>query len=178
MVILSMKKKRNYRKQNDFIDKAIDKISMKKWGNSYQTNWKSTYEQGDYQTLRNAIRQEVKDYMEVQNLTADEAVKAIRRSRYYTSQADFYRNSIYEELKDLGYNRNMVDLENYNPVRRKGTFVNFQREAIQYHGNVDIDGTIYQKYSFESNGKQLYYYKSRSPKDENYKPWITGENYE
>ena len=43
---------------------------------------------------------------------------------------------------------------------------------------VDIDGTIYQKYSFESNGKQLYYYKSRSPKDENYRPWITGENYE
>ena len=50
MVILLMKKKTNYRKQNDFIDKAIDKISMKKWGNSYQTNWKETYEQGDYQT--------------------------------------------------------------------------------------------------------------------------------
>lgn len=167
-----MRKKKEFK---DEIDRAIHKYSIKEWGDTYQTNWEKLYEDKKYARLWEAVRNEVEGYMYAPRdldmtgptvMSADEAVNQLRRSRYYVSQADFYKNSIKEELVALGYNRNRYGALNYDPSHKKETFTSLT--DIQYHGNIEHDGVIYQKYSFISNGVLLFYYKNRSPKDELY----------
>lgn len=175
-----MKKTKKFK--ND-IDEAIHKYTAKQWGeHTYHSGWKAAYEEGKksrksfkpYETLWKAVYEEVRenmygpydDEMKHPKMTAEEAVEKVRRSRYYVSEADFYRNSVKKELIDLGYNRNLKELLNYNTEHKAGTFVTLNN--IQYLGNVEFDGKIYKSYSFISNGKLLYYYSSRSPKDELY----------
>lgn len=167
-----MRKKKEFK---DEIDEAIHKYSIKNWGNSYQTNWANLYRNKEYNKLWEAVRTNVEGYMYAPRdldkkgptvMSPEEAVKSLRRSRYYTSQADFYRNSVKEELIQLGYNRNRYGALNYNPTHKKETFTSLT--DIQYHGYVERDGIMYKKYSFISNGVFLFYYKNRSPKDELY----------
>lgn len=167
-----MKKKKEFK---DEIDAAIHKYSIGQWGDTYQTRWAKLYQDKEYNKLWGAVRNEIKGYMYAprditfsgpQVMSAQEAVQCLRRSRYYTSQADFYANSVKEELINLGFNRNREGALNYDPAHRKETFTSLNN--IQYHGDVEHDGFMYKKYSFISNGVLLYYYKNRSPKDELY----------
>lgn len=160
-----MRKKRSYRWNTltgqketvDEIDNAIDKVSRKDWENTYQKEWSNVAKRGEWERLRGAIRMHVQAYMDNNpGMTPPEAVAALRRSRYYTSQEDFYRTEMYYKIAKKDWNR--VD----------GKF-SLKKSNIHYMGRVEKDGVSYTQYKFIlNNGDVWYTYEAESPKDPRY----------
>lgn len=170
-----MKKARKYRwntqtrsKQSvDALDEAIDRISKKQWVNTYQTKWAEDYAKTkDWERLRVAIRAEARGYMEVNDMSAQEAVNALRRSRFYTSQEDFYKDSVYRNIVKEGWNRD-----------EKGRFA-LKKANLTYQGKIEYNGTTYTQYkAVLNNGVVFYTYEAESPKDPNYRFFRSYEDY-
>ena len=160
-----MRKKRIYRWNTltgqketvDEIDNAIDKVSRKDWENTYQVEWSKAAKRGEWERLRGAIKMQVQGYMDNNpGMTAPEAVAALRRSRYYTSQEDFYRTEMYYKIVNKDSNR------------VKGKFA-LKKSNIHYMGKVERDGVTYTQYKFVlNNGEVWYTYEAESPKDPAY----------
>lgn len=159
--------KTNQRERVDEIDNAIDSISRREWENTYQTAWQAAAKQGDWERLRKAIRTQVEGYLEVNpEMSVKEAVNALRRSRYYKSQEDFYQTEMYYKIAKNDWNR--VD----------GKFA-LKKSNIVYQGKVEIEGQTYTKYQYTLNNGEIWYtYEAESPKDPAYKFWRSQTNYE
>lgn len=140
----------------DEIDNAIDKYSKKQWSATYSDTWRNELAKGHWERIRFAIREEVKGYMEVNNMTAKQAVEAFRRSRMYKSQEDFYQTEMYHKISKQGWDR------------ENGRFALKKRNII-YEGKVEIDGMSYSKYKVILNsGTPFWTYEADSPKQESY----------
>ena len=160
-----MRKKRSYRwntltgqKQAvDEIDNAIDRVSRKEWEDTYQVEWSKAASRGEWERLRVAIRSQVKGYMDNNpGMTPSEAVAALRRSRYYTSQEDFYQTEMYYKISKNNWNR------------VEGKFA-LKKSNIFYMGRVERDGVTYTQYKYIlNNGDVWYTYEAESPKDPMY----------
>lgn len=160
-----MRKKRSYRWNTltgqkeavDEIDNAIDKVSRKDWEDTYQSEWSKAAKRGEWERLRGAIKMHVQAYMDNNpGMTPPEAVAALRRSRYYTSQEDFYRTEMYYKIVNKDWNR------------VKGKFA-LKKSNIHYMGRVEKDGVTYTQYKFIlNNGDVWYTYEAESPKDPRY----------
>ena len=160
-----MRKKRSYRWNTltgqkeavDEIDNAIDKVSRKDWEDTYQSEWSKAAKRGEWERLRGAIKMQVQGYMDNNpGMTPSEAVAALRRSRYYTSQEDFYRTEMYYKIVNKDWNR------------VNGKFA-LKKSNIHYMGRVEKDGVSYIQYKFVlNNGDVWYTYEAESPKDPAY----------
>lgn len=160
-----MRKKRSYRWNTltgqkeavDEIDNAIDKVSRKDWEDTYQVEWSKVAKRGEWERLRVAIKMQVKGYMDNNpGMTPSEAVSALRRSRYYTSQEDFYRTEMYYKIAKNDWNR------------VNGKFA-LKKSNIHYMGRVERDGVTYTQYRYVlNNGDVWYTYEAESPKDPMY----------
>lgn len=173
----SMKKERKFRwaytskgipvkVKVDEIDNAIDKYSKKQWEESYAEGWRELAQKGRWERLRYAIKEEVRGYMMVNNISAKEAVEAVRRSRLYKSQEDFYQTEMYYKINKQGWDRD------------KGRFA-LKKKNIIYQGKVEIDGMTYTKYKYTLNNGEIWYtYEADSPKQASYQFWRSQTNYE
>ena len=143
--------------RTDEIDNAIDKYSRKEWETSNSPAWQEVAQKGQWERLRFAIKNEVKGYMEVNpGMTADEAVRALRRSRIYKSQQEFYQTEMYYKLAKHDWNR------------ENGKFA-LKKANIKYEGKVEINNNSYSKYKITMNsGKVWWVYEADSPKQETY----------
>lgn len=111
--------------------------------------------------------------MEEHNETARQAIKKRLNSRVYKSQADFYAESLKEEL--------LKNREEYNKVRdfyrdKGGRFTKWGTPI--YAGKVEINNMEYSKYKYLQGGQIIYVYTSQSPKSEKYNMFVSTENYE
>ena len=117
--------------------------------------------------------EDVKTRMEEHNETARQAIKKRLNSRVYKSQADFYAESLKEEL--------LKNREEYNKVRdfyrdKSGRFTKWGKPI--YAGKVEINNMEYSKYKYLQGGQIIYVYTSQSPKSEKYNMFVSTENYE
>ena len=162
-----MRKKRSYRWNTltgkkeavDEIDNAIDRISRKDWENTYQEEWAKAAKRGEWERLRGAIRMHVQAYMDNNpGMTPQEAVAALRRSRYYTTQADYFRRDMYYKIVNQGWNRDP----------KTGRFA-LKKSNIYYMGKFEKNDVTYTQYKYVlNNGDVWYTYEAESPKDPMY----------
>lgn len=76
------------------------------------------------------FKQDVKDYMEVNDISASKAVGKVLRSRKYLSVAELSKQNLISGLKSKGLYKQFREL-----TKEKGRYTKFDVEKLQYKGD-------------------------------------------
>lgn len=105
-------------------------------------------------------------------LSPRQAIKKTLASRPYKSLAEWFAESLKQELLD--------NKTEYNKVRdfyrsEKGTFMKWGDP--HYEGQVEINGNMYKKYKYTKGSEFIFVYTSQSPKSDLYDIFVSRKDY-